>query len=183
MVALADELPGHTGGIVKQLISVNIAEERSDEMASGSDFLRELRTQLLKASNSLQVGPQVIRNLGELTTVTLDVHPEIRSILEKFGPIQGKSADHLYTQLSSENMFDLANDLLLTNHTGPMLYPKVTTEAPVEDTEETVQWRCKQVLVMVLEHAGKPLNKPGVITSVDVLPKIPRLLPHTILKS
>ena len=48
-----------------------------------------------------------------------------------------------------------------------MLYPKVTTEAPVEDTEETVQWRCKQVLVMVLEHAGKPLNKPGVITSVD----------------
>jgi hypothetical protein len=33
--------------------------------------------------------------------------------------------------------------------------------APVEDTEETVQWRCEHVLAMVLEHAGKPLNKPG----------------------
>jgi hypothetical protein len=160
MNALAHDL------ILTNSLNIWLAEDTSDEMAFGYEFLRGLRAQLLKASNSMQVGPQVIKYLGELTTVTLDVHPEIRSILEKYGPIQGKSADHLYTQLSSEDMFALANDLLLTNHTGSMLYPKVSSEVQVEDTKETVQWRCERVLVMVLEHDGKPLNKPGMITSL-----------------
>jgi hypothetical protein len=102
-----------------KLTSVNIAGETSDEVTSGSEFLRELRAELLKASNSGQVGSQVNSYLGELTAVTLDVHLEIRPILEKYGLIQGKFTDQFCTQLSSENMFALANDLLLTNHTEP----------------------------------------------------------------
>jgi hypothetical protein len=42
----------------------------------------------------------------------------------------------------------------------------VNTAEPVEDTEGTVQWRRGQVLVKVLEHDGKPLNKLGMITVV-----------------
>jgi hypothetical protein len=141
--------------------------ETSGELTSGSEFIRELRAELWNASNSGQVGSHVNSYLGQLTAVTLDVHPEICSILEKHGFIQGEFADQFLTQLSSENMLALAHDLLLTDHTEPMQYPKMTTAAPVEDTEDTVQWRCEQVLAMVLEHAGKPLNKPGVITSVD----------------
>ena len=36
----------------------------------------------------------------------------------------------------------------------------------VEDTEGTVNWRRVQVLVKVLEHAGEPINKLGMITAV-----------------
>ena len=148
--------------IVKDLIltsSFNIwlAEEASKEWPQ---FLRGLRAHLLKASNSIHIEPRVIKHLGELTTIALDVHPEIRSILAKYGPLQGSSADRLYTGLSSEGMFALANDLL------PTIHAEVTTTELVEDTEETVQWRYERVIVMVMEHEGKPLNKPGIITFV-----------------
>jgi hypothetical protein len=42
----------------------------------------------------------------------------------------------------------------------------MNTAEPIEDTEGTVKWRRVQVLVKVLEHAGKPLNKLGMITVV-----------------
>ena len=148
--------------IVQDLVltnSLNIwfAEEASKEWPQ---FLRGLRAHLLKASNSIHIEPRVIKHLGELTTIALDVHPEIRSILAKYGPLQGNSADRLYTGLSSEGMFALANDLL------PTIHAEVTTTELVEDTEETVQWRYERVIVMVMEHEGKPLNKPGIITFV-----------------
>jgi hypothetical protein len=43
---------------------------------------------------------------------------------------------------------------------------EVITAEPVEDTEETAQWRHERVFVMVMEHEGKPLNKPGIFTFV-----------------
>jgi hypothetical protein len=128
--------------IVQDLIltnSLNIwfAEEASKEWPQ---FLRGLIAHLLKASNSIHIEPRVIKQLGELTTVVLDLHPEIRSILETYGPLQGSSADHLYTGLSSEGMLALANDLLPTIHAGSMLCPKVSSEVKVEDTKDTT-WK------------------------------------------
>jgi hypothetical protein len=128
--------------IVQDLVltnSLNIwfAEEASEEWPH---FLRGLRAHLLRASNSIHIEPRVIKHMGELTTVVLDVHPEIRSILETYGPLQGSSADHLYTGLSSEDMLALANDLLPTIHAGSMLCPKVSSEVKVEDIKDTT-WK------------------------------------------
>jgi hypothetical protein len=133
--------------ILTNSFNIWLAEETSKEWP---EFLRGLRTHLLKASNSIQIEPRVIKHLGELTTIVLDVHPEIRSILEKYGSLQGRSADRFYTGLSSEGMFDLANDLIPTIHAGSMLCPKVSSEVTVEDTEDTVQWRYERVMVMVV---------------------------------
>ena len=110
--------------------------------ASGDwpQFLCSLRAHLLKASTSISMGPTVISHLGELTTIVLYTHPEIRSILYKYGSLRGDSADHLYSEMSSGSMSDLANDLLLTIHDISMLCPKVSNEVKVEDTKD-IAWQ------------------------------------------
>jgi hypothetical protein len=110
--------------------------------ASGEwpQFLCSLRAHLLKASTSISMGPTVISHLGELTTIVLYTHPEIRSILYKYGSLRGDSADHLYSEMSSGSMSDLANDLLLTIHDISMLCPKVSNKVKVEDTKD-IAWQ------------------------------------------
>ena len=128
--------------IVQDLVLTNslnvwFAEEASVDWPQ---FLRGLRAHLLKAYNSIHIEPRIIRHLGELTTVVLDIHPEIRSVLEIYGTLQGSSADHLYSEMSSESMLALANDLLPTIHAGSMLCPKVSSEVKVENTKD-ITWK------------------------------------------
>ena len=74
-----------------------------------------LRTELLKASNSGQVGCDINSHLSQIAAATLNEHPEIGSTLERHGFRQGKFAAQFYAQLSSKDMLALANDLILTN--------------------------------------------------------------------
>ena len=123
--------------VLTNSLNVWFAEEASGEWPQ---FLCSLRAHLLQASTSINIGPRIVSHLGELTTIVLYTHPEIRSILDTYGSLLGDSADHLYSDMSSGSMLALANDLLSTIHAISMLCPKVTSEVKVEPAKD-ITWK------------------------------------------
>jgi hypothetical protein len=163
-----------------QLTSANVTGEAYDRLTSGSDIIAELRAELLNASFSGKVGSQVNIHLGQLTSATLDRHPEIGSILEEHGFRQGEFADQFYSQLSSENMSALANKLLLADLVEPIT--NVTGEAydrPTSGSDIIAELRAELLNASCSGKVGSQVNSHlGQLTSatLDRHPEIGSIL-------